>query len=152
MRILWLGLLAACLAPGISFGDVTREPVPDEYRLMTVRGDFEHDQDMGRVLSQKSAFAPDAVVFDSLGGNVYAAMDLGRFLRIDGIATFQTRSLESASACYQSLTGWLSISLKGSLPGAETEAVFERPKGQGAVPADAFATCKNTNQTKVCCE
>lgn len=106
MRNLAFGLIAAAMfVPSHAHGAITLAPVADEYRVMIVRGDFDHDQDLGPIFAQISNFGPDAITFDSPGGNVYAAMELGRFLRTKGVATVQTRAMECASACSLAFIG-----------------------------------------------
>lgn len=97
--------MATALVPGHAYGAITMEQVTDEYRLMIVRGDFDHTQDLGPIFARISAFDPDAITFDSPGGDIYAAMELGRSLRMNGITTVQTRSMECASACSLAFIG-----------------------------------------------
>jgi hypothetical protein len=106
MRNLAFGLIAAAMfAPCHAYGANTLEQVTEQYRLVIIRGDFEHDQNLEPIFAQISAFGPDAITFDSPGGNIYAAMQLGRFLRMNGVATVQTRSMECASACSLAFIG-----------------------------------------------
>ena len=96
--LLGLGLVPAQAA-------ITVQPMTDEYRIMIISGDFEYGQDLAPIFRQIESYRPDVITFNSPGGNIYSAMSLGRFLRANGFATMQVRSLECASACSLAFIG-----------------------------------------------
>lgn len=71
----------------------------DESPIILVEGEFEHSDKLDEfsllVRQQRPAF----VIFNSPGGNPLNAMELGRLIRKLGLATFQIRQTECASAC-----------------------------------------------------
>ena len=64
-----------------------------------VSGEFEYEDslnDFSRIVRDKH---PTFVTFDSPGGNIAKALELGRLIRKTGLNTFGSRSLECDSAC-----------------------------------------------------
>ena len=70
-----------------------------------VAGDFDYTQDLSDFTLLVNEHNPIFVSFDSPGGNIPKAMELGRLIRMLGLATFQPREVECASACALAFLG-----------------------------------------------
>jgi len=75
------------------------DETPGGLRFILVSGDFEYQQDLSPFQTMIRERNPLFILFDSPGGNPSKAMELGRIVRAHGLATFQTKELECASAC-----------------------------------------------------
>lgn len=105
VSVCFAGALAGYLAltPAIA---VTFESVAvNDATMLLVEGRFEPDEDMGRFIAAVAADRPDFVTFNSPGGAIYPAMQLGRFIRAFELPTLQIRSSECASACALAFLG-----------------------------------------------
>lgn len=87
--------LAQTPAQAVTFESVSL----DDATMLLVEGRFEPDEDMSRFIAAVAADRPDFVTFNSPGGAIYPAMQLGRFIRALELPTLQIRSSECASAC-----------------------------------------------------
>lgn len=79
----------------------------DSGNYLVISGDFEQSDDLSRFLAVVQTDHPRAVFFNSPGGNVLKAMELGRLIRSQHLATIQMRSTECASACALAFMGGL---------------------------------------------
>lgn len=71
----------------------------DGTKILFISGEFEHEETGAAFLAEVLLHQPDLVTFDSPGGNIAAAMRLGRLIRSQNLPTAQTRHSECASAC-----------------------------------------------------
>ncbi|TIV73028.1 MAG: hypothetical protein E5V89_02445 [Mesorhizobium sp.] len=74
-------------------------------RYIVVSGDFAYQDDLSAFEALARSNASVAVTFQSPGGNIQKAMDLGRLIRRLGLATIQFRAVECASACSLAFLG-----------------------------------------------
>lgn len=77
----------------------------DGLKFVIVTGTFSYEDnlaDFERVIRYRN---PAVVGFDSAGGNIAKAMELGRMIRRHGLATLQLRELECASSCALAFMG-----------------------------------------------
>ncbi|RDL48401.1 hypothetical protein BLJAPNOD_04676 [Ensifer sp. M14] len=77
-------------------------------RFVIVRGSFEFSDNLADFRAIVIREQPAAIGFDSPGGNVAKAMELGRIIRALGLSTFQVRDAECASACSLAFLGGVS--------------------------------------------
>jgi hypothetical protein len=77
----------------------------DGLRFVIVAGTFALSDDLTDFEKVVRSFGPKVIGFDSEGGNIFKAMELGRVIRRHGLATIQLRQLECASACALAFMG-----------------------------------------------
>jgi hypothetical protein len=77
-------------------------------RYIVVEGEFAFDDDLNGFSATVASHNPAAVIFNSPGGNVSKAMELGRMIRTLGLSTLQARALDCASACALAFLGGVS--------------------------------------------
>lgn len=77
----------------------------DGLKFIVVSGEFEHTDDLKSFERLVRFRNTEVVSFDSTGGNIYKAMELGRLIRQYGLATIQLRKLDCASACALAFMG-----------------------------------------------
>ncbi|WP_422374961.1 SH3 domain-containing protein [Roseibium sp.] len=77
----------------------------DGLRFVVVEGTFTPRDDLSDFEKTIRSFRPKVIGFDSEGGNIFKAMELGRIIRRHGLATIQLRKLECASACALAFMG-----------------------------------------------
>jgi hypothetical protein len=75
--------------------DVTDQGVP----FILIDGSFEMNDSSAELVELSQLTNAEFVVFNSVGGNVGTALEIGRAIRQMGMNTVQLRSLECASAC-----------------------------------------------------
>ncbi|QLF72076.1 hypothetical protein FE840_020755 (plasmid) [Peteryoungia desertarenae] len=73
--------------------------------FVVVSGEFDFADDLSRFAAKVDSVDAIAVTFDSPGGNVTKAMELGRIIRALGLATIQPRDSECSSACALAFLG-----------------------------------------------
>jgi len=78
------------------------------HKFAIVSGDFEFSDDLSQFRDLATREHLFAVGFDSPGGDVAKAMELGRIIRGLSLSTVQTRKLECASACSLAFLGGIS--------------------------------------------
>ncbi|HEV7252018.1 MAG TPA: hypothetical protein VGN97_02815 [Mesorhizobium sp.] len=71
----------------------------DGTRFIIVEGTFEFSDDLGRFKAAVRDTNPTVIGFNSPGGNIIRAIELGRLIRLFGLHTHQVKTLECASAC-----------------------------------------------------
>ncbi|RWQ23304.1 hypothetical protein [Mesorhizobium sp.] len=84
-------------------------------RYIVVSGDFAYQDDLSVFETLARSNASVAVTFQSPGGNIQKAMELGRLIRRLGLNTAQFRAVECASACSLAFLGGV---LRYAEPGA----------------------------------
>lgn len=80
-------------------------PLDNGSKVILVKGEFRFDDQVADLEKAVRAFDAKVVTFDSGGGNVDAALRLGRAIRSMGLSTVQLRSLECSSACALAFLG-----------------------------------------------
>lgn len=73
--------------------------------FLLVSGEFEHSDDLSLFEAAVAKHKPAAVLFDSSGGNLKKAMDMGMSIRRNGLDTIQLRKYECVSACALAFMG-----------------------------------------------
>ncbi len=73
--------------------------------FVIVAGDFAYEDDLSAFVATVRAHRTVAVIFNSPGGNVFKAMELGRLIRSEGLHTIQSRGSECSSACALAFLG-----------------------------------------------
>lgn len=107
-------ILASCILwfalPDLAAAKLSYESVDvgDGVRVVVVSGTFEYSDDLTGLLLEVLEKKPSAVMFNSGGGNVMKALELGRILRRLNLMTVQTRELECSSACAFAFLGGVS--------------------------------------------
>jgi hypothetical protein len=74
-------------------------------RYLVITGEFEKSDNVAEFYKAVHDNGASAVFFQSRGGNVVKAMELGRAIRVLNITTMQIRGLECASACSLAFMG-----------------------------------------------
>ncbi|MCB4917112.1 SH3 domain-containing protein [Brucella intermedia] len=94
-----LSIAAVAHSPAWANLTFSADETPGGLRFILVSGEFEYQQDLSPFQTMIRERNPLFILFDSPGGNPSKAMELGRIVRAHGLATFQTKELECASAC-----------------------------------------------------
>ena len=119
LATIWLvTLFLATLAAGPAESTLRYMPqqTQDGLGYLVVSGDFDHQESIEAFVSAARASSATFIAFDSPGGNVYAAMALGRAIRALGLNTLQIRQMECASACALAFLGGVQrIAAPGSI-------------------------------------
>lgn len=71
----------------------------DGVTVLLISGEFDADDPVGRLVSVIVEKNPTLISFNSSGGNISAAINVGRVIRRFQISTIQLRATECASAC-----------------------------------------------------
>jgi hypothetical protein len=74
-------------------------------RVIAVTGQFTHGEKLDAFIEMVRANRPDIVTFDSVGGNVYKAMELGRLIRHYELNTVMVDGIRCVSACAMAFLG-----------------------------------------------
>ncbi|RNJ42372.1 hypothetical protein B5V01_28415 [Mesorhizobium erdmanii] len=100
LRVLLYVTLSLLVAPAAHAGLQFQAGQTDAgIRYIVVSGDFAYQDDLSTFENLARSNASVAVTFQSPGGNIQKAMDLGRLIRRLGLSTIQFRAVECASAC-----------------------------------------------------
>jgi hypothetical protein len=83
----------------------TPTETPDGTRYVLISGKFAYNDDLNEFSTVVRQFNPSMVIFDSPGGNLVKAMELGRLIRGYGLSTVQPRGLDCSSACSLAFIG-----------------------------------------------
>lgn len=94
--IVWLCLLGSSASATLTYAPLKLE---DEITVLVIEGTFEFTDDLQPFLLAVIQHRPQAVTFNSGGGNVVKALELGRVIRRLNMMTVQTREYECSSAC-----------------------------------------------------
>lgn len=102
----WVLIWASMMLVAAPCYSLEYEPVEvDGTQYLVVRGQFLPTEDISRFESALRQSNAPLIVFDSSGGNIHSAMNLGRSIRALGLNTFQIRKMECASACALAFVG-----------------------------------------------
>lgn len=101
-------LLLVAVAPAQARLAYTTQASEGGDRFLIVSGAFEFNDNLSGFRAVVSKEQPVFVVFDSPGGNVVKAIELGRLVRALGLSTVQVRTSECASACSLAFLGGVS--------------------------------------------
>ncbi|MBA5775872.1 hypothetical protein H2509_01890 [Stappia sp. F7233] len=106
LLLLSCGLLIAS-TPRIAHADLSfnLQQTGKGWSFIEVSGQFETSDDISQLRYLAISSAARVVVFDSPGGNVLKAMELGRLVRSLGLVTVQIRNFDCASACALAFMG-----------------------------------------------
>lgn len=107
LRLLFLSISAAAAMGASSAAALTYDlrTTPQGERYLVVKGDFSADDRLEDFVLAARDHDASFITFDSPGGDVDAAMRLGRMLRILGKDTIQTRNMLCESACSLAFLG-----------------------------------------------
>ncbi|MEZ2223975.1 hypothetical protein [Rhizobium sp. RCC_161_2] len=106
--------IAFCLFAGVAIGwsNAARASLTyqvghgnDDTGFVVVSGAFEADDDLSKFISAVQGGNVKAVFFNSPGGNIAKAIELGRLIRQLHLATIQIKTAECASACSLAFMG-----------------------------------------------
>ena len=112
----------------------------DGERLLLVSGVITDTDDIAKFAAAVKRNKATVVEFDSPGGDIYKAMELGRKIRELGLDTFQTRGLQCASACSLAFLGGVSRSAAANAIGVH------RPYYPNGFPGDVDDAVVATQQ------
>ena len=104
--------------------------------VVLVQGNFAYDDDLDAFSTQVRAHPQAIVTFDSPGGNIVKAMELGRLIRSYGLSTVQIRGLECESACSLAFMGGVFRSAEPGSIGVHRSSFVP---GSGLAAADAVS-------------
>ncbi len=105
----WIAIVAwMAVAPAQARLTYTTQASEGGDRFLIVSGAFEFSDDLSDFRAVVAKEQPVFVVFDSPGGNVVKAIQLGRLVRALGLSTVQVRTFECASACSLAFLGGVS--------------------------------------------
>ena len=137
----WL-CLALLVAASAARADLLYEPgaTTDGERLLLVSGIITDTDNVAKFAAAVKRNKATVVEFDSPGGDIYKAMELGRKIRELGLDTFQTRGLQCASACSLAFLGGVSRSSAANAIGVH------RPYYPNGFPGDVDDAVVATQQ------
>jgi hypothetical protein len=124
-----LCLLAA--ATGGARADLAyiRDTTPDGEPFLVVSGIISSSEDFSAFSAAVATSKARAATFNSPGGNIHKALELGRLIRKLDLETFQSRSLQCVSACaFAFLGGVARYAEPGAIGVHKTWFVDSRPK------------------------
>jgi hypothetical protein len=103
----WLFVLSTTLfaSDAVAHLTYTELTTNEGLRFIIVNGSFDADDDLSKFRRLAISHHADAVNFDSPGGNVEKAIELGRLIRSLGLSTVSVRTKECASACSLAFLG-----------------------------------------------
>ncbi|WP_439273093.1 SH3 domain-containing protein [Pseudochrobactrum sp. HB0163] len=73
--------------------------------VLLIKGTFEHNDDLSFFLKAVQKQNTEIIIFNSSGGNVYKAIELGKIIRTLKLHTIQLRGMECSSACSLAFLG-----------------------------------------------
>ncbi|MGZ9721821.1 SH3 domain-containing protein [Rhizobium miluonense] len=100
--VLGVTFFASDAAARLSYSNLVTD---DGRRYVIVNGSFEADDDLSKFRKAVNSYRANSVTFDSPGGNVQKAIELGRLIRSLGLSTVAVRVQECASACSLAFLG-----------------------------------------------
>lgn len=113
---------------------------PDGTRFVLVAGEFAYDDELDEFSAIVRQFNPSLVTFNSPGGNLAKAMELGRLIRGYGLSTIQLRGLDCSSACSLAFMGGV---MRSAEPGAIGVHKSSFPSGHGMGTDDAVSAVQH---------
>lgn len=106
MRMRWLNPIIFCVFASLAGVREARaelsyslERGEDGLVALFVQGEFAFEDDLAEFRSLAVSRKPAIVVFNSPGGNIFKALELGRLIRLFGLDTVQFRGVDCSSAC-----------------------------------------------------
>lgn len=91
---------AAIFLPTLAYAyEVSLTPAGNGKEVVLISGEILEDETPKKFLDLVKRSGADTVSFDSEGGNIMAALELGRAIRKAGLDTYQEQGRECASAC-----------------------------------------------------
>lgn len=107
MRQFLAGLVVAALAVSPVQAAITYERITEDdgFKILLLSGEFEADENVGKLATEVAAFEPDVIMFDSPGGIITTALEYGRLIRKLKVNTLQVRAHLCASACAFAFVG-----------------------------------------------
>ncbi|MCL6706333.1 hypothetical protein M8R20_04925 [Pseudomonas sp. R2.Fl] len=94
--IVWLCLLGSSASAQLTYKPLK---IDGDLTVLVIEGTFDFTDDLQHFLLAVIQHDPQAVTFNSGGGNVVKALELGRVIRRLNMMTVQTREYECSSAC-----------------------------------------------------
>lgn len=92
------------------------QTTPNGTKYILVSGEFEYSDDLSAFNAMIRSHNPLVITFNSAGGNLFKAMELGRLIRAHKLNTLQVRGMECASACSLAFIGGVSrLATPGSI-------------------------------------
>lgn len=104
-RLTLLALLLAVSGKPASADLSYLEKTVEGFRYLVVNGSFEKSDDIGEFRAAVIRHDPQALTFNSRGGMIIKALELGREIRRFDLATFQERDNSCMSACAYAFMG-----------------------------------------------
>ncbi|GLQ77319.1 hypothetical protein GCM10007881_08350 [Mesorhizobium huakuii] len=103
----FLAVASVIVAAASSAKALEYKPVssPGELPFLIVSGEFGVNERLDEFSRAVTSSGARVVVFDSPGGSIGSAMQLGRMIRAAGLDTLQVRQLQCASACSLAFMG-----------------------------------------------
>ncbi|MGQ7794344.1 SH3 domain-containing protein [Faunimonas sp. B44] len=107
---------AAALTASVGHADLRYELIDlPGLRALMVSGPIDASDDLGVFAAEVRRRDPEVIVFNSPGGSVMKAMELGRMIRVFRLNTVQPRAADCASACALAFLGGVN---RAAEPGA----------------------------------
>jgi hypothetical protein len=116
--LLAIGLLAAGLYSSAVNAklEYIADKTDDGLRFIVISGRFDPTDDLSAFEELIARHRPEVLSFNSLGGNPYKAMELGRIIRAHRMTVLQPRELDCASSCALAFMGGsVRVAAPGSL-------------------------------------
>ncbi len=132
LTVVWLAIAAVVLAgtgPSSAKLRFVAQDLEDQTFIL-VEGEFSHNDDLREFSRLVESHDPAFVTFDSAGGNVMKALELGRLIRAAGLATLQIRRLDCASACAFAFLGGVERSATPGSIGVHKMSLSGAPAAQ----------------------
>ena len=103
--VLAVGLIVAASTSQVEALEYTPVSSPGQLPFLVVSGEFGDSEPLSAFASAIASSGARVVVFNSPGGNVGSAIQLGRMIRAAGLDTLQVRQLQCVSACSLAFIG-----------------------------------------------
>ena len=118
--------------------EVSLTPAGNGKEVILISGEILEDETPKKFLDLVKSSGADTVSFDSEGGNIMAALELGRAIRKAGLDTYQEQGRECASACSLLFASGVNRSADDQVIGVhqswfDTEAGIEMEEAVSAV-------------------
>lgn len=122
-----LGLLTLSANTALAALSYTAQVTDNGLRYLVVNGEFETTDDLSKFVASVQISNTQAVTFNSPGGSVVKAMELGRLIRSLRLDTIQIRNMECASACSLAFMGGISRFAQPGSIGVHKSSFSEDP-------------------------
>lgn len=112
----WIAtVIAAFASPAFAGLSYDSDQTPDGLRFVMISGEFSFEDNLDEFAAIVRSHNPSLIGFDSPGGNVVKAMELGRLIRSFRLNTLQPKGPDCSSACALAFLGGV---MRWSEPGA----------------------------------